>query len=119
MREPTYFVLASLQDGPLHGYAIIKRAEGLSHGRVRLATGTLYTALDRLTAEGYVRLVSEEIVSGRARRCYGLTDAGAAALRAEATRMADAASLVFRARPATRASLRRGGGPAGRKVRPA
>ena len=117
MREPTYFVLAALQDGPLHGYAIIKKAEDLSHGRVRLATGTLYTALDRLTAEGYVRLVSEQIVSGRARRSYGLTDAGAAALRAEATRMADAASLVIRARPATRA--RRDRGPAGRKVRPA
>jgi PadR family transcriptional regulator, regulatory protein PadR len=117
MREPTYFVLAALQDGPLHGYAIIKKAEGLSHGRVRLATGTLYTALDRLTAEGYVRLVSEEIVSGRARRSYGLTDAGSAALRAEATRMADAASLVIRARPAARAG--RGRGPAGRKMRPA
>jgi hypothetical protein len=25
MREPTYFVLASLLDGPLHGYAIIQR----------------------------------------------------------------------------------------------
>ena len=49
MREPTYFVLASLLRGPLHGYAIIKRAEQLSDGRVRLATGTLYTALDRLT----------------------------------------------------------------------
>jgi PadR family transcriptional regulator, regulatory protein PadR len=117
MREPTYFVLAALQDGPLHGYAIIKKAEGLSHGRVRLATGTLYTALDRLTAEGYVRLVSEEIVSGRARRSYGLTDAGSAALRAEATRMADAASLVIRTRPAARAG--RGRGPAGRKMRPA
>jgi PadR family transcriptional regulator, regulatory protein PadR len=117
MREPTYFVLAALQDGPLHGYAIIKKAEGLSHGRVRLATGTLYTALDRLTAEGYVRLVSEEIVSGRVRRSYGLTDAGSAALRAEATRMADAASLVIRTRPAARAG--RGRGPAGRKMRPA
>jgi PadR family transcriptional regulator, regulatory protein PadR len=119
MREPTYFVLAALQDGPLHGYAIIKRAEELSHGRVRLATGTLYTALDRLSAEGYVRLVSEEIVSGRVRRSYGLTDTGAAALRAEATRMADAASLVIRARPATRASRGQGAGRAGRKVRPA
>jgi PadR family transcriptional regulator, regulatory protein PadR len=119
MREPTYFVLAALQDGPLHGYAIIKRAEGLSHGRVRLATGTLYTALDRLTAEGYVRLVSEEIVSGRARRCYGLTDAGTAALQAEAARMADAASLVIRARPAARAGRGGGARPAGRKVRPA
>jgi PadR family transcriptional regulator, regulatory protein PadR len=94
MREPTYFVLAALLAGPLHGYAIIKRAEEMSGGRVRLATGTLYTALDRLTSEGYVRLVSEELVAGRVRRSYGLTDAGSAALRAEAQRMAQAAQLV-------------------------
>jgi PadR family transcriptional regulator, regulatory protein PadR len=94
MREPTYFLLAALLDGPLHGYAIIKRAEEMSGGRVRLATGTLYTALDRLTNEGFVRLVSEEVVSGRIRRSYGLTSAGSAALRAEALRMAKAARLV-------------------------
>jgi PadR family transcriptional regulator PadR len=94
MQEPTYFMLAALLDGPLHGYAIIKRAEALSGGRVRLATGTLYTALDRLTDEGYIRLVSEEIVSGRIRRSYGLTSAGSAGLRAEAVRMAEAARLV-------------------------
>jgi PadR family transcriptional regulator, regulatory protein PadR len=94
MREPTYFVLAALLAGPLHGYAIIKQAEEMSGGRVRLATGTLYTALDRLKAEGYVRLVSEELVSGRVRRSYGLTDEGSAALRAEAQRMAAAARLV-------------------------
>jgi PadR family transcriptional regulator PadR len=99
MREPTYFVLTSLLQGPLHGYGIIKRAEELSHGRVRLATGTLYTALDRLTAEGYVRLVSDEIVNGRVRRSYGLTEPGTAALRAEAARMAQAAQLVTKHSP--------------------
>jgi PadR family transcriptional regulator, regulatory protein PadR len=83
MREPTYFVLAALLEGPLHGYAIIKRAEALSGGRVRLATGTLYTALDRLAADGQVELVSEERVAGRVRRSYGLTRDGATALRAE------------------------------------
>jgi DNA-binding PadR family transcriptional regulator len=119
MREPTYFVLACLLQGPLHGYAIIKRAGELSGGRVRLATGTLYTALDRLTAEGYVRLVSDEIVNGRVRRSYGLTDPGAAALRAEAVRMAEAAQLVTRdglpartARPARTASPARTARPA-------
>jgi PadR family transcriptional regulator PadR len=94
MREPTYLVLASLQDGPLHGYAIIQRTEELSGGRVRLATGTLYSALDRLCAEGHVELVREEIVNGRLRRSYGLTPPGAGALRAEAERMAAAARLV-------------------------
>ena len=100
MREPTYFVLAALFDGPLHGYAIIKRADEMSHGRVQLATGTLYTALDRLASEGWIELVSEEIVNGRSRRSYGLTNDGAGALRAEATRMAEAASLVIDHAPA-------------------
>jgi len=113
MREPTYFVLATLLGGPLHGYAIIKRAEEMSGGRVRLATGTLYTALDRLTDEGYVRLVSEEIVAGRVRRSYGLTDAGSAALRAEAQRMAEAARLVTGEQAAPRRAR------LGQKVRPA
>jgi DNA-binding PadR family transcriptional regulator len=94
MREPTYFVLASLLSGPLHGYAIIKRVGEMSGGRVRLGTGTLYMALDRLTAEGYIQLTGEEMISGRVRRSYGLTDAGGAALRAEAVRMAEAARLV-------------------------
>lgn len=94
MRESTYLVLASLLDGPLHGYAIIRRAGELSGGRVRLATGTLYTALDRLAAEGYVELVREDVVNGRARRSYGLTSSGADVLRAEARRMAEAARLV-------------------------
>jgi DNA-binding PadR family transcriptional regulator len=107
MREPTYYVLASLLDGPLHGYAMLGRAAELSGGRVRMATGTLYTALDRLAAEGYVRLVSEEIVNGRVRRSYGLTDSGAAALRAEAERMAKAARVVTARRPDRAASAAR------------
>jgi DNA-binding PadR family transcriptional regulator len=73
----------------------------------------LYTALDRLTAEGSVELVSEEIVNGRVRRSYGLTPPGTAALRAEAARMAESARLV------TDWGLRlKAGGPA-RKVSPA
>jgi DNA-binding PadR family transcriptional regulator len=72
----------------------MRSSKHLSDGRVRLATGTLYTALDRLTAEGHVELVSEEIVNGRVRRSYGLTSPGAGALRAEAERMAAAARLV-------------------------
>jgi PadR family transcriptional regulator, regulatory protein PadR len=121
MREPTYYVLASLLDGPLHGYAIIKRSEELSSGRMRLATGTLYTALDRLAAEGYVQLVSEDIVSGRARRSYGLTGPGESALRAEAARMAEAARIVTGRTPARvsrRARPDCGSGPVG-QARPA
>jgi PadR family transcriptional regulator PadR len=95
MREPTYFILAALQDEPLHGYAIITRAGQLSGGRVRLATGTLYSALDRLAGEAMVETVREEVVNGRARRYYTLTSAGRAALLAEAAVMAAAARVVI------------------------
>ena len=95
MREPTYFILAALQAEPLHGYAIIRQAEALSQGRVKPATGTLYTALDRLTGEGYVHVVREEVVNGRARRYYALTSEGRAALHAEAVHLAEAARVVI------------------------
>src|ERR1700735_2935746 len=94
MRESPYFVLVSLLGGPLHGYAIIQRTGELSGGRVQLATGTLYAALDRLTTEGHVELVREEIVNGRVRRSHGLKPPGAGALAGEAARMAGAARLV-------------------------
>jgi DNA-binding PadR family transcriptional regulator len=94
MREPTYFTLAALLDGPLHGYAIAKRAERLSHGRVRPAAGTLYAALDRLLEQGLVAVDGEEVVSGRARRYYRITGAGGQAVRAEAARLSEAAAVV-------------------------
>lgn len=94
LRPQTYFVLASLLDGPLHGYAIVKRAAELSGGDVKLTAGTLYGALDRLAGEALVRETGQEIVDGRARRYYALTDAGTAALEAEAARLKRAASVV-------------------------
>jgi len=95
MREPTYFILAALQDEPRHGYAIMTRAEELSRGLVKLATGTLYAALDRLTGEGLIRVADEQVVNGRPRRYYALTGVGRAALVAEAIRMAEAARVVI------------------------
>ena len=95
MREPTFHLLAAMLDGPLHGYGIIKRAHSLSAGRVRLAAGTLYAALDRLRDAGLVEVDREEVVDGRARRSYRLTDAGRRALHVEADRMAAAARVVL------------------------
>jgi PadR family transcriptional regulator PadR len=86
MREPTFLVLASLAEGRKHGYGIIKDATTLSDGRVRLRVGTLYTALDRLEAEGLVARAGDEVVDGRNRRYYELTDAGATELGAEIDR---------------------------------
>jgi PadR family transcriptional regulator PadR len=61
---------------------------------------TLYQTLDRLARENLVEVVRDEVVNGRARRHYALTPDGRSALQAEAVRMAQAAQLVLRARPA-------------------
>jgi PadR family transcriptional regulator, regulatory protein PadR len=95
MQEPTFLILTALVSEPLHGYALISEVEKASDGRVRLRVGTLYAALDRLTQEGLVEVHAEEVVNGRLRRTYRVTGEGAAALSAEAERMA---SLARRAR---------------------
>jgi DNA-binding PadR family transcriptional regulator len=92
--EPTYFILASLLDGPLHGHGIIKQTLKLSEERVRLPVGTLYGALDRLAAGGLIAVDREEIVEGRPRRYFVLTDEGQNLVSAEALRMQQASAVV-------------------------
>ncbi|WP_310376797.1 PadR family transcriptional regulator [Catenuloplanes atrovinosus] len=102
MREPTFWILTALTDQARHGYGIIREAEDLSGGSVRLQAGTLYAALDRLAAEGLVEIDREETVDGRPRRYYRLTDDGATALAEETarlTRNADTAAARLRTRP--------------------
>jgi PadR family transcriptional regulator PadR len=103
LRPASYFVLASLLDGPLHGYAIATRAEELSDGDVRLTAGTLYGALDRMAARGLVQIDREETVEGRLRRYYRLSDEGRQAVAREADRLAAAARVVQQPRAAAKA----------------
>lgn len=93
--EQVYYTLLSLFEEPRHGYDIIGRAEDLSGGRVKLSAGTLYGALDRLESNGAVVLDREEIVNGRLRRFYRLTDSGAALLDTETERMRQA-TIAFK-----------------------
>ena len=100
MREPTFLILTALAARPLHGYGVIKEGATLSDNRVDLQAGTLYAALDRLTAEGLVAVDREELVAGRRRRYYRLTTGGARALDAEVARVrhnADTAARRLRA----------------------
>ncbi len=94
LRPPSYFALAALIDGSLHGYAIVRRAAELSHGRVRLSTGTLYAVLDRALAESLVFAGDPYMKGGRQRRDYTLTAAGRLALAEESERMERASKTV-------------------------
>lgn len=72
-------LLAVLESGPLHGYAIIDAVRRQSNGTVDLPTGTAYPALHRLERAGLVSS-SWRTVDGRRRREYQLTAVGAATL---------------------------------------
>ena len=94
LRPPSYFTLAALIDGPLHGYAIMRRAGDMSGNSVKLTTGTLYSVLDRAQAEGLVSAGDIYTVSGRERRDYTLTPLGHTLLAEEAGRLERAARVV-------------------------
>ncbi|MDQ2816027.1 MAG: helix-turn-helix transcriptional regulator [Actinomycetota bacterium] len=68
-------LLASLANGPLHGYAVREALRAGSCARFDLPTGTIYPALRRLEAAGLVRGTWSE-AGGRRRRTYELTPAG-------------------------------------------
>ncbi|MEV0536865.1 PadR family transcriptional regulator [Kitasatospora sp. NPDC050463] len=87
MQEPTFLLLTALADHPRHGYALGEEVAEISGGRVRLGAGSLYGTLDRLLAEGLIRVEREETVDGRPRRVFALTPSGTDALKAESERM--------------------------------
>ncbi|MFF3497059.1 PadR family transcriptional regulator [Streptomyces sp. NPDC002795] len=96
MQEPTLLVLTALADEPRHGYAIAREVEAISGGRVKMRTGTLYGALERLLQQELIEVHKEEVVDSRLRRSYTLTSPGRAALAVEAERLAATAREATR-----------------------
>lgn len=87
---PATLILASLAEGPKHGYALTKDIERFAD--VRLAPGTLYEALSRLEGQGLI----ESIESDDRRRPYRLTAVGAEALRTHLAAQRRVADLGLR-----------------------
>lgn len=89
LTESTYYILLSLYQ-PRHGYGIMQETEALSGGRVRLAAGTLYGALNSLCEKGWIQLLP--VKSGSRKKEYQLTDAGLAVLKRELARLEELAA---------------------------
>jgi PadR family transcriptional regulator PadR len=90
LKQKAFHVLLSLDERPLHGYAIRKRVLEVSEGAFELEPGGLYRLLARLERDGLIEQTEppEDEESADPRRLYyTLTDLGRRALVAEAKRL--------------------------------
>ncbi|HEY0700691.1 MAG TPA: PadR family transcriptional regulator, partial [Micromonospora sp.] len=77
------YLLKLLDDGPKHGYQLIRSLEERFLGSYAPSAGTIYPRLQRMEAEG---LVTHTAVAGR--KVYEITGAGRAELRQRAGELA-------------------------------
>ena len=76
-------ILRTLQAGPAHGHAIAKHIQRTSEELLQVETGSLYPALHRLEAKGWIAASWELSDKGKRARYYRLTAGGRKQLAAE------------------------------------
>ena len=84
LTESTYYILLALHK-PQHGYGIMQQVENLSGGRVHLAAGTLYGALNVLCEKEWIVPLPSDKDSRK--KEYKLTEKGLSVLKAELVRL--------------------------------
>lgn len=76
-------ILRTLLLGPTHGHAIAKHIQRTSEDLLQVETGSLYPALHRLEAKGWIAATWELSAKGKRARFYRLTRQGRKQLTAE------------------------------------
>ena len=92
-------ILKTLELGPRHGYSIAERIEQISESVLLVEEGTLYPALHRLAARGWIKAEWGVSENKRKAKYYSLTDRGRKQLRSEATdwtKLSEAITRVMR-----------------------
>ncbi len=92
-------ILKTVSLGPAHGWSIAKRIQQVSHDALHVGQGSLYPALYRLEAQGWVTAEWKESETGRQAKVYRLTRDGRKRLETELAtwdRLSGAINLVLR-----------------------
>jgi transcriptional regulator len=76
-------ILRTLTAGPAHGHAIAKHIQRSSEELLQVETGSLYPALHRLEAKGWIAPSWELSTKGKRARFYRLTPLGRKQFAAE------------------------------------
>ena len=79
-------ILKVVAFGPIHGYAIAQRIKQISKDVLQVQQGSLYPALHRLEAEGWISASWELSDKGKRARYYRLTASGRKHLAEEQSR---------------------------------
>lgn len=83
LTETTFYIMLALVE-PSHGYATMQKVEELSEGKVRVAAGTMYGALENLTKQKLIQSVETE---DKRRKVYQLSETGRVVLKLEVERL--------------------------------
>ena len=86
LTESTYYILLSLYT-PQHGYGIMQQTHALSGGRIRLAAGTLYGAINTLLEKDWITALTGEADSRK--KEYIITETGREMLQKELQRLTE------------------------------
>ncbi|WP_036944590.1 PadR family transcriptional regulator [Pseudobacteroides cellulosolvens] len=84
LTEAVYYILLSLYK-PMHGYGIMQNVMELSEGRVNLAAGTLYGAINTLLDKGFIKALSGDVNSRK--KEYEITQIGKEIVKNEIERL--------------------------------
>lgn len=105
MTETSFYVLISLLE-PLHGYAVMQKVEAMTEGRIVFGPGSLYGAINNLSALGLIEPFGEADTSLRKKR-YRATETGKALVLLEIKRLEE---LLGNAKQALRSATKEEGG---------
>lgn len=87
LTESYYYILLCLYKNPNHGYGIMQETKELSNERVKIGSGTMYTAVSKMIKKGWIKDREVTNEEDDRRRTYEITKDGIEILNGEIERL--------------------------------
>lgn len=104
-----FFVLSALHQKPMHGYEVVQSVRRMTRGCCSPSEGTVYPMLNEFESGQYLTS-QEEVVQGRVRKVYALTEKGGEAFKVAVAAWLEATDCIIASKVAAE-SLNNSHGP--------
>lgn len=101
-----FFVLSVLHRKPMHGYEVVQAVEKSTNGCCSPSEGTVYPVLNEFEAGGYLASTNE-VVQGRSRKVYALTEKGRDAFQVAVDAWLEATDCIVESRRMAAGAVKR------------